>query len=327
MSEHRSESLISVGDIERVLGMDAQGLTQLYCETQIEPQQSDRGLVLSGSQARVLLQRKGYRYPAQTLRVSLMMCKGGVGKTTTCFFLGQRLASYGARVLLIDSDPQGNLTAAMQPGRSGFQISENTPVLLDVLTGVVSLERAILPLNPQLHLLPSTPMNSLLDRRLMAQSSPVLKLDKVLRAVDGLYDFILIDASPTLNLINAAIVYASSIVILPTPLEEFSHLGLEQTIREIRDLQQTYQLQNQVRILLNRYRRREKSALRYLGYLADEHRAAMLSSTIRECRTIREAIARRQDLFLDSGAKAAEDYDSLAREILHLKSARREIHG
>lgn len=252
-----------------------------------------------------------------------MMCKGGVGKTTASLFLSQRLAGLGHRVLALDTDPQGNLTAAFQPMRFGFNITEKTPVLMDVMIGNCRLREAILEFAPKLHLLPSTAINSLLERKLLQSSEmPVPKLDRLLRQLDRHYDYIIIDSAPTLNLINAAIIYASSLVILPTQLDEFARMGLKQTISEIRDLEREFKFKTSIRILLNRFNAKDKESFIYLGYLAEHYRSLMLSSTIRASRTIRKAISVHRDITVADRTGAGRDFDGLAREISALNKLR-----
>jgi chromosome partitioning protein len=260
---------------------------------------------------------RGYHFPDKARRISFIMCKGGVGKTTVTYFLAKRLASYGARVLLIDSDPQGNLTAALRPDRYGIVLTENTPVLVDVLSGKCAVQDAILKLTPQLHILPSTAINSLLERRLLELGgNAISKLDHVLRAVERNYDYILIDCAPSLNVVNASIIYASDQVILPVQLDEFSRLGLRQTVMEIRDLEKEFGFVTTVKILLNRFSAREKLSFLYLGHLADEYRSMLMSSTIRQSAEIKTALSLHRDFFSRADSKAREDFDALTHEIL-----------
>jgi chromosome partitioning protein len=246
-----------------------------------------------------------------------MMCKGGVGKTTTTFFLGKRLASYGARVLLIDSDPQSNLTSALHPEKFGFSVGENSPVLVDVLTGQCSMREAILPISDHLHVLPSTAINSLLERKLTDLPDFALsQIDLILQEVDRNYDYILFDCAPSLNVVNAAIVCASDLVMLPIQLDGFSRSGLALTLSEIVDLQREYDFKTNVRIIVNKFNPQEKLSFLYLGHLAAEYRALMMETAIRECDDIKVALTLQTDLFAGVNSKSKDDFDSLTREVL-----------
>lgn len=261
-------------------------------------------------------------------RISFIMCKGGVGKTTVSFFLARRLASLGARVLIVDSDPQGNLTAALRTEQFGVVLSENTPVLVDVLTGKCRIEDAILKLSRGLHLLPSSAINSLLERRLLELGGHAIhRFDQILRAVDQNYDFVLVDCAPSLNVVNASIIYASDQVILPVQLDEFSRLGLRQTILEIRDLEQEFGFKTSIKILLNRFREKEKLSFLYLGYLAEEYRPLLMKSTIRQSSEIKLALSLQRDFFSRSKSKAREDFDALTNEILPAQTAKGDAYA
>ena len=271
---------------------------------------------------------RGFYFPDKACRISFIMCKGGVGKTTVSYFLGQRLASYGARVLLIDSDPQGNLTAALRPDRFGISLTESTPVLVDVLTGKCRVDEAILKLTPQLHLLPSTAINSLLERRLLELGgNAITRLDQILRLVDRSYDYIIIDCAPSLNVVNASIIYSSDQVILPVQLDEFSRLGLKQTLMEIKGLEKELGFVTNVKILLNRFNAREKLSFLYLGHLAEEYRSLLMHSTIRQSAEIKMALSLQRDFFSRTKSKAREDFDALTREFLPPQTATGEQHA
>lgn len=84
-----------------------------------------------------LYREKGGR-PMQTL--SFVNQKGGVGKTTSCLNVGAGLSRAGKRVLLIDADPQGNLTIS-----AGVKLGDDTPTVYDVLKGSVDINAAIVP--------------------------------------------------------------------------------------------------------------------------------------------------------------------------------------
>ncbi len=160
----------------------------------LQRSQSKRNPFLSPTEARLKLIESGFTFPKAAEKISFLMCKGGVGKTTSSYFLAVRLASFGARVLVIDTDPQANLTEAFHPEYYGFRLSENTPVLVDVLTGVRSIQSAILPLTSHLHILPSTSINSLLETKLSHQQPffPSMLKD-VLRSVERDYEYVIID--------------------------------------------------------------------------------------------------------------------------------------
>ena len=251
-----------------------------------------------------------------------MMCKGGVGKTTSAYFLAKKLSLLNKRILAIDSDPQGNMTTSANPSAFNFEINEKTPVLADVVAREIGWEDAILKLTPFFHLIPSTSMNSLTDRRLETFTDPVIELKKIFRSAMNKYDYIIFDSAPALNLVNAAIAYFSNLVILPVTLDEFSRQGLEQTLTEIEDLQNKFNFKNEVRILVNMFND-DKLSLLYLGLLAESQRKKVLSSTVRYSLQIKRFLSSNEDIFLYKNSKATEDYERLTREVLSLSEGLR----
>jgi len=272
-----------------------------------------------------VLEASGFRYPSRAKRLAFMMCKGGVGKTTSSFLVSQRLASYGARVLAIDTDPQSNLTASFHLHRQGITVHEQTPVLADVISGDCLLGDALIQISPELHLLPSTAYNSLLDQKLSEfHGNPVHVLEQLLQRVDKDYDYIIIDCAPSLNLVNAATAFACETVFLPIELDEFSYLGLEQTISELSDLEKEYDFTVEKRVLLTKLDLKDKVSFVYLAKVADRYRSLVCDSMIRMSHDIRTSISRNENLFDLRRSTAKTDYDNLTKEILGLTVERRQ---
>jgi len=314
---------VRLEDLGKLLNQSQEEITTFCARENIVPRVRRRGqetdLSVFDTQARYVMEAAGRAFPKPAMRIACMMCKGGVGKTTTAYFLGLRLASYGARVLFIDADPQANLTSALGPESYGFTLGEQSAILLDVLSGQCNPREAILPLTQHLHLIPSTAVNSLLERRLLEQGSASLReLDVALDSLKDDYNYIIIDCAPSLNLVNASVVCASNLVLLPIQLDEFSRSGLHLTLSEIFELQQRFEFKTDIRILLNRFNPVEKLSFLYLGHLAEKYRPLMMQSAIRQSSEIKLSLTLKQDLFRKSKSRAKDDFDGLAREVMHV---------
>ena len=245
--------------------------------------------------------------------------QSGVGKTTTSVFVAQRLSSYGARVLVIDADSQGNATSAFSLDQYGFSIDEETPVLLDVITGQCSIDDVVLKISPNLHLIPSSPANSTLDGKIREHfKNTSLALKKHLDPLLNNYDFVLIDCAPALNLTNTAMVAASDLVIMPVAPDKFSQMGLEQTINEISQIESDFNLKIDKKIVFTRFDAREYTSLKYLTDIAEAHRDKMFTTMIRTASDLKNAITKKEDLFSYKKSNAKDDYDSLTKEIMGL---------
>lgn len=328
MEPLREDFMMRSSDFRKALDVSAPTMNEIFkkAKLNIAPDAGKRAGAKSVApdQVRKILEMRGYEYPGTARVVSLMICKGGTGKTTSSYFLSQRIASYGARVLVIDADPQGNLTAAFALERYDFEISEETPVLVDAFTDDTTIQDLIIPVSPYLHLIPSTPMNSTLDSRIRDKyKNPSLALKSKLKPLLPKYDYILIDCAPALNLTNTAIVAASELVILPVNPDNFSQIGLKQTLEEIETIESDFGLDVDTKIIFTRFDAREFTSLRYLSEIANERKGQMYETVIKTSSEVKNVITRREDLFAIAKSSAKEDYDNLTKEIMGLKEGLR----
>ena len=176
------------------------------------------------------LQRHG---PARV--VALCNQKGGVGKTTSAINLGAALAELGRRVLLVDFDPQGALSAGL--GVQPHQLDRTSYNLL--MERNVSIEDVLLKTGvPGIDLLPSNIDLSAAEIQLVGEVAREQTLARVLAPVVADYDFVLIDCQPSLGLLTVNALTASHGVIIPLECEFFSLRGVALLIDTIEKVQQ-----------------------------------------------------------------------------------------
>ena len=170
--------------------------------------------------------------PART--IALCNQKGGVGKTTTTINLGATLAEYGRRVLCVDFDPQGALSAGL-----GVSMHE-VPNIYDLLLGTVT-ETADAIQHTRTENLDVIPANidlSAAEVHLVNEVAREQILARVLRKVANDYDVILIDCQPSLGILTVNALTASHGVLIPLECEYFALRGvalLVETIDKVRD--------------------------------------------------------------------------------------------
>ncbi|MCV9389484.1 ParA family protein [Reichenbachiella ulvae] len=133
--------------------------------------------------------------------ISILNMKGGVGKTTTTLNLGYALAQQGYKTLLIDNDPQGNLT-------TGIGIEEYEQTVTDTyLNGILPIHQ----LSEKLHVIPADITLSTVYNELSNKVDANFRLFKSLKAVNKDYDYILIDNRPDAGILASNSILARSI--------------------------------------------------------------------------------------------------------------------
>lgn len=171
--------------------------------------------------------------PARVL--SLVNQKGGVGKTTTTINLGASLAEYGRRVLLIDFDPQGALTAGV--GVNAYEL-ENTVFDLLMEPERVGVRDVILPTSTEgLDVIPASIDLSAAEMALVNEVAREQILARGIAPVLPEYDYVLIDCQPSLGLLTVNALAASDGVIIPLECEFFALRGMKilvDTIHKVR---------------------------------------------------------------------------------------------
>lgn len=163
--------------------------------------------------------------------ITLLNEKGGVGKTTLTNTIGTGLAIMGYRVLLIDADPQGNLTSGL-----GAELSSG---FYDLLVRDTSFSDVVRYISPELYEHPDVPVRGHLylipgnkESRTIAQSvDDTLVLKNKLEEVQDTIDVVVIDTPPTPSLLHAAIYLSTDQILLPTELEYYSFQGLVHSLQ------------------------------------------------------------------------------------------------
>ena len=160
--------------------------------------------------------------------------KGGVGKTTTTVNLGVGLAMKGKRVLLVDADPQGDLTVSLGwKGNDNLSITLANKIMDFIQDKNSSPDDVILHHAEGVDLIPANLELSALELSLVNAMSREVALKGYLNTVKDKYDYILIDCMPSLSMITVNALSSADSVIIPVQAQFISAKGMQQLVQTI----------------------------------------------------------------------------------------------
>jgi len=237
--------------------------------------------------------------------------KGGVAKTTSTLNLGVAFAEQGHRVLLVDLDPQGNLT--MSQGLNPDEIERS---MFDVLVHRVPIEDVIAP--REVDVAVSSIDLAGAELALSSMIGRERALEKAVVAVKERYDFILIDTPPSLGLLTINAFVAADGVIVPVQTEYLSLRGLvqlENTLAMVREnLNPRVEI---IGILATMYDKRLLHSREAVDILTENFGDLVYDTKIRKTVRYAEAPVKGESVLkYDPGGEAAALYRDLAKEVL-----------
>jgi chromosome partitioning protein len=278
--------------------------------------------IARAAQAAVVARSGGVQWPrpASCRTITIANQKGGVGKTTTAVNMAASLAMHGARVLVVDLDPQGNASTALDiDHHSGLSSVYN--VLVDGMP-LSSVVRQVAGY-PQLYCVPAAIDLAGAEIELVPLVARESRLARALAAYDASeLDFIFIDCPPSLGLLTVNALVAAPEVLIPIQCEYYALEGLEQLLRTV-DLVRSHLNPTLAvtTILLTMYDGRTRLASQVADEVREHFGSVVLGSVIPRSVRVSEAPSYGQSVMTyDPGSTGALAYLEAARE-LALRSA------
>jgi len=255
--------------------------------------------------------------PSSCRVITIANQKGGVGKTTTAVNLAASLAMHGARVLVVDLDPQGNASTALDiDHHSGIQSVYNVLVEGDPLSTVI---RPVAGL-PHLYCAPAAIDLAGAEIELVPLVARESRLSRALEAHDSTnLDYIFIDCPPSLGLLTVNALVAAPEVLIPIQCEYYALEGLEQLLRTIEMVRSHLNPALAVStILLTMYDGRTRLASQVADEVRDHFGTVVLGSVIPRSVRVSEAPSYGEPVMTyDPGSTGALAYLEAARELAH----------
>jgi chromosome partitioning protein len=257
-------------------------------------------------------------YPHETVTPrGLIACianqKGGVGKTTTAISLAAGLAKLGARVLVVDLDPQGNASTGL-----GVRIEEGEPSTYGVLVDGDDLLDAVQETEiPGLSLLPSSLDLAGAEVELVPAFSREHRLERALEGTNERFDIVLVDCPPSLGLLTINALVAADEVLVPIQCEYYALEGLSQLLRTVELVAENLNRRLRVGgVVLTMFDARTNLSQQVVeevrAYFGDLTYSTVIPRSVR----LSEAPSFGQPITLyDPSSRGARAYERLAREV------------
>lgn len=241
--------------------------------------------------------------------------KGGVGKSTTASATAAGLYNRGNRVLMVDADPQSNLSFM-----NGVDVLNVPATLYDVFSGTAAIQDAIQPLKVGMNIVTGGLQLTAADST-FTQIGRERLLSEALDPVKGNYDFCIIDTNPSLGVLTMNAMTAANYIVIPMTADALALQGMMQLSRFINDVRKYCNPNLQIAgILITMYndRTRLSRALEdTINQTADAMDTKVFKSRIRRAQAISDAIALKADIYEQAPtATATADYSAFIDELL-----------
>lgn len=240
--------------------------------------------------------------------------KGGVGKTTTSVNLSSCLAALGKKVLLVDTDPQGNATSGVGVEREALESS-----VYDVIINGTDIKEVTVKTEfSKLWVCPSSIDLAGAELELVSCEQREFRLKEAIASVKDEFDFIIIDCPPSLGLITLNSFVSADSIIIPIQCEYYALEGLSQLTNTIRLVKGGLNPKLDIEgVLLTMYDSRTNLSMQVADEVKKYYSSKLYKTVIPRNVRLSEAPSYGQPINVyDSTSKGSENYLNLAREVI-----------
>ncbi len=247
--------------------------------------------------------------------ITVVNQKGGVGKTTSVINVGAGIARKDRNVLLIDLDPQANLSEGCGTKTDELKIS-----IYDVLLGESNIKDAIVTLAEGLDLVPASIDLCGAESELLQLPGKDLRLKMALSGING-YDYVLIDCPPSLGQLTLNALSAAKEIFIPVQCEYYSLKGIKKLLNTVELVKKWSNRELEITgVIATRYDARRNLNREVIEQLRNHFREKLFSTLIRENISLAEAPTIGKTIFdYKLGCKGSEDYMALCAEIIEME--------
>lgn len=239
--------------------------------------------------------------------------KGGVAKTTTALSLGGAMVELGYKVLMVDLDPQSNLSLSL-----GCEPEYDHPSFINLVMENLPPDKVIIPTEiERLYLLPSNKEIGLAERLMPARSGYETLLKNTLKSFEDRFDFVILDCPPFLGALTLNALQASNLLIIPTQAEYYSVFALRNMMGLIRQVRKNGNPGLRYRLLITLFDKRNGIHRTLAEHLRKTFSNGVLESVIEVDTKLRESpIAGLPINYHAAKSRSAMQYRFLAQEII-----------
>ena len=241
--------------------------------------------------------------------------KGGVGKTTTSVNLSACLAKLGKKVLLIDTDPQGNATSGV-----GINKGDVDQCIYNILIDDINVKDVILQTEVEnLDVIPATISLAGAEIELVSTISREVRMKHALLPLESMYDYIIIDCPPSLGLLTLNALTAYDAIIIPVQCEYYALEGLSQLLSTIQLVQKHLNKELVIDgVLLTMFDARTNLGIQVIEQVKKYFQDSVYKTIIPRNVRLSEAPSHGEPIIVyDARSRGAEVYTELAKEVVH----------